>query len=100
MNKLSLGVSCLYLGFLIALLVGFLVKPPSEIIYKYQDTIQFCNKETEEVQKTIENAEFRVLNKEDIMYGVKVKFGEKEQEVLIMDKVPSDCFLIIKKETK
>lgn len=95
---MRIGLLCLYLGFLIALLIGFLVKPPSEPTYKYQDTIQFCDKETEEVQKTIENAEFRVLNKDGIMYGKKIKVQEKEQEVLIMDKVPADCFLIITKD--
>lgn len=100
MSKISLIINCLYLGFLIALLIGFLVKPPTEPKYKYLDVIQFCSKETEEVIKTINNAEFRLLNKSDIMYGVKIKAGEKEQEALVLDKVPSNCFLVITKEAK
>lgn len=94
---MKVGFLCLYLGFLIAVLIGLLVKPPAEPLYKYQDTIEFCDKETEEAQKTIKNAEFRLLNKDDIMYGIKI---EKDQEVLVIDKIPSDCFVSIKKEAE
>lgn len=94
---MKVGFLCLYLGFLIAILVGLLVKPPAEPSYKYQDTIEFCDKETGEVKKTIKNAEFRLLNKDDIMYGIKI---EKDQEVLVMDKIPPDCFVSIKKDAQ
>lgn len=94
---MKVGFLCLYLGFLIAVLIGFLVKPSAEPSYKYQDTIEFCDKETGETKKTIKNAEFRLLNKDDIMYGIKI---EKDQEVLVMDKIPSDCFVSIKKDSE
>lgn len=97
---MKIGFLCVYLGFLIAVLIGLLVKPPADSQYKYLDTIQFCDKETEQVQKTINNAEFRLLNKSDIMYGVKIKVEGKEQEALVLDKIPSNCFLVITKEAK
>jgi len=92
-----IAVYLLYLVFLIVVLVGLLVKPPAEPSYKYQDTIEFCDRETGEAQKTIKNAEFRLLNKDDIMYGIKI---EKDQEVLVIDKIPSDCFVSIKKDAQ
>lgn len=85
----------MYLGFLIAVLIGLLVKTPA--LYKYQDTIEFCDRETGEARKTIKNAEFRLLNKDDIMYGIKI---EKDKEVLVMDKIPLDCFVSIKKDAQ
>lgn len=97
---MKVGFLCLYLGFLIAVLVGLLVNPPSEPSYKYRDTIEFCDRETGESRKTIRNAEFRLLNKDDIMYGVKIKVKEKEQEALVMDKIPSDCFVRIRKDSE
>lgn len=69
-------------------------------LYKFQDTLEFRDKDTDKMIKRLDNVEFRLLNKDDIVYGVKIKAGEKEQEVLVMDKIPSDCFLVIKKEPK
>lgn len=97
---IRIGLLFFHLGFMIAVLIGLLIKSPAETIYKYQDIIQFCDKATEEVRRTIENAEFRALNKDGIMYGTKIKVGGKEREVLVMDKVPPDCFLVITKDSK
>lgn len=97
---MKVGFLCLYLGFLIAVLIGLLVKPPDEPSYKYRDTIEFCDRETGEARKTIKNAEFRLLNRDDIMYAVKIKVKEKEQEALVMDKIPSDCFVSIRKDSE
>jgi hypothetical protein len=80
---------------MLAVLIGFLVKPPDEPSYKYRDTIRFCNKETGEAQKTIKNAEFRLLDRDDIMYAVKTD----KQEVLVMEKIPSECFVTIRKDS-
>lgn len=95
---MKIGFLCVYLGFLIAVLVGLLVRPPTEPPYKYRDTIEFHDRETGDARKTIRNAEFRLLNKDDIMYGVKMRVGEKEQEALVMDRIPPDCFVSIRKD--
>lgn len=93
-----IAVYLLYLVFLIVVLVGLLAKSPAEPSYKYRDTIEFCDRETGEARKTIKNTEFRLLNRDDIMYAVKIKVKEKEQEALVMDKIPSDCFVSIRKD--
>lgn len=92
---MRIGILCLYLGFMVAVLIGLLVKPPDEPSYKYRDIIQFCNKETGEAQKTVKNAEFRLLDRDDIMYGVKTD----GREVLVMEKIPSECFVSIRKDS-
>jgi len=87
--------------FLAGLLLAIYLTPLHQKHFeKEKYTIQFCDKETEEAIKTINNAEFRLLNKDDIMYGVKINVEGKEQEVLVLDKVPSNCFLIVTKEPK
>lgn len=98
MNSILIKATCLYLGFMICLLLSFCVKPPTAPIYRYRDTIRFCDRGTDDVRKTIRNAEFRVLGKNDIMYGLKVKADGKETEILVMEKVPMDCYVGITEE--
>lgn len=96
---MRIGLLCLYLGFLIAVLIGLVVTPPSkpaESIYNHRDTIQFCDRETGDPQKTIKNAEFRLLSKNDVIYSVKIE--KNGQEVLVMEKIPENCFPVITKK--
>lgn len=70
-----------------------LSKKHTEIIeYKFQDTLEFCDKDTNEVVKRLDNVEFRVLDKNRYMYVVKTP-DLPSPEVLIMNEFPPNTYL-------
>lgn len=62
------------------------------IEYKFQDTLEFCDKDTEETVKRLDNVEFRVLDKNRYMYVVKTP-DLPSPEVLIMNEFPPNTYL-------
>ena len=64
----------------------------NEIEYKFQDTLEFVNKDTEETVKRLDNVEFRVLGKDTYMYVVKTP-DLPSPEVLIMNEFPPNTYL-------
>lgn len=69
-----------------------------EIEYKFQDTLEFCDKDTDEVVKKLDNVEFRVLGKDTYMYVVKMTEGPSP-EVLIMNRFPPNTYLTFRQTT-
>jgi hypothetical protein len=65
---------------------------PGEIEYKFQDTLEFVNKDTEETVKRLDNVEFRVLDKNRYMYVVKTP-DLPSPEALIMNDFPPNTYL-------
>lgn len=68
------------------------VKKNDEIEYKFQDTLEFVDKDTEETVKKLDNVEFRVLDKNRYMYVVKTP-DLPSPEVLIMNDFPPNTYL-------
>jgi hypothetical protein len=64
----------------------------NEIEYKFQDTLEFVNKDTEETVKRLDNVEFRVLDKNRYMYVVKTP-DLPSPEALIMNDFPPNTYL-------
>lgn len=67
-------------------------KHTGKIEYKFQDTLEFCDKDTNEVVKRLDNVEFRVLDKNRYMYVVKTP-DLPSPEVLIMNEFPPNTYL-------
>lgn len=68
------------------------VKKNDEIEYKFQDTLEFVDKDTEETVKKLDNVEFRVLDKNRYMYVVKTP-DLPSPEALIMNDFPPNTYL-------
>lgn len=68
------------------------VKKNDDIEYKFQDTLEFVNKDTEETVKRLDNVEFRVLGKDTYMYVVKTP-DLPSPEALIMNEFPPNTYL-------
>jgi len=68
-------------------------KHTGKIEYKFQDTLEFCDKDTNEVVKKLDNVEFRVLDKNRYMYVAKTPDLPSPQ-VLIMNDFPPNTYLI------
>jgi hypothetical protein len=64
----------------------------NEIEYKFQDTLEFIDKDTEETIERFDNVEFRVLGPEGYMYMVKMTTGPSP-EVLVMNQFPPNTYL-------
>lgn len=62
------------------------------IEYKFQDTLEFVDKDTDETVKKLDNVEFRVLDKNRYMYLVKTP-DLPSPEVLIMNEFPPNTYL-------
>jgi hypothetical protein len=69
-----------------------------KIEYKFQDTLEFCDKDTDEIVKKLDNVEFRVLGKDTYMYVVKMTVGPSP-EVLIMNQFPPNTYLTFRQTT-
>lgn len=67
-------------------------KKNDDIEYKFQDTLEFVNKDTEETVEKLDNVEFRVLDKNRYMYVVKTPDLPSPQ-VLIMNDFPPNTYL-------
>lgn len=65
--------------------------------YKYNDTIEFVDRNTDEVIKQLDNVEFRILDKSNVLYGVKI---ENKQEALVLYEIPSNAYLRINASKK
>lgn len=64
----------------------------NEIEYKFQDTLEFIDKDTGETIERFDNVEFRVLGPEGYMYMVKMTTGPSP-EVLVMNQFPPNTYL-------
>lgn len=69
-----------------------------KIEYKFQDTLEFCDKDTNEVVKKLDNVEFRVLGKDTYMYVVKTP-DLPSPEVLIHNQFPPNTYLTFRQTT-
>jgi hypothetical protein len=69
-----------------------------KIEYKFQDTLEFCDKDTNEVVKKLDNVEFRALGKDTYMYVVKTP-DLPSPEALIHNKFPPNTYLIFRQTT-
>lgn len=67
-------------------------KKNDDIEYKFQDTLEFVDKDTEETVEKLDNVEFRVLDKNRYMYVVKTP-DLPSPEVLIMNDFPPNTYL-------
>lgn len=67
-------------------------KKNDDIEYKFQDTLEFVDKDTEETVKKLDNVEFRVLDKNRYMYVVKTP-DLPSPEALIMNDFPPNTYL-------
>jgi hypothetical protein len=73
-------------------------KDIGKIEYKFQDTLEFCDKDTDEIVKKLDNVEFRVLGKDTYMYMVKMTEGPSS-EVLVMNQFPPNTYLTFRQTT-
>jgi hypothetical protein len=73
-------------------------KDIGKIEYKFQDTLEFCDKDTDEIVKKLDNVEFRVLGKDTYMYIVKTP-DLPSPEVLIMNQFPPNTYLTFRQTT-
>jgi hypothetical protein len=73
-------------------------KDIGKIEYKFQDTLEFCDKDTDEIVKKLDNVEFRVLGKDTYMYIVKTPYLPSP-EVLIMNQFPPNTYLTFRQTT-
>lgn len=75
-------------------------EPPKVLSnYSFKDEVEFVDKNTNSSIQTIKNIEFRYLQKDTIMYLVKLPPDIREnapQEVLVMDEMPPNSYLRIK----
>lgn len=62
------------------------------IEYKFQDTLEFVDKDTDKTVKKLDNVEFRVLDKNRYMYVVKTP-DLPSPEVIIMNEFPPNTYL-------
>jgi hypothetical protein len=63
----------------------------NDVVYRFQDTIEFCDKDSNKILTKLENVEFRILNKNNIMYVV----YDKDKNVVILDKLPDNSYVNI-----
>lgn len=59
--------------------------------YKFQDTLEFRDKESDKIIKRLDNVEFRALDKSRFIYMVKLP--DQSSEVLIFEDCPPNSYL-------
>ena len=62
-----------------------------KIEYKFQDTLEFRDNDTDRIIKKLDNVEFRVLHKST--YGYVVKTDQESPEILVIDDFPPNSYL-------
>lgn len=63
-------------------------------LYKFQDTLEFVDKDTGKVIKRFENVELRILDGNQLIYLTKVKENESiTREVIVNTQVPTNSYL-------
>ena len=63
-------------------------------LYKFQDTLEFVDKDTGKVIKRFENVELRILDRNQLIYLTKVKENESTtREVIVNTQVPTNSYL-------
>lgn len=60
-------------------------------LYKFQDTLEFRDKDSDKTIKRLDNVEFRALDKSTFVYMVKLPDGSSE--VLIFEDYPPNSYL-------
>lgn len=60
-------------------------------LYKFQDTLEFRDKDSDKTIKRLDNVEFRALDKSRFAYMVKLPDGSSE--VLIFENCPPNSYL-------
>ena len=60
-------------------------------LYKFQDTLEFRDKDTDKTIKRLDNVEFRALDKSRFIYMVKLP--DQSSEVLIFEDCPPNSYL-------
>jgi hypothetical protein len=88
------------LGTVIGLLFCILVLNPvhkqnvekiGKNLYKFQDTLEFRDKDSDKIIKRLDNIEFRALDKSRFIYMVKLP--DQSSEVLIFEDCPPNSYL-------
>ncbi len=59
--------------------------------YKFQDTLEFRDKDSDKIIKRLDNVEFRALDKSRFIYMVKLP--DQSSEVLIFEDCPPNSYL-------
>jgi hypothetical protein len=62
-----------------------------KIEYKFQDTLEFRDKDSDKIVKRLDNVEFRALDKSRFIYMVKLP--DQSSEVLIFEDCPPNSYL-------
>ena len=60
-------------------------------LYKFQDTLEFRDKDSDKIIKRLDNIEFRALDKSRFIYMIKLP--DKSSEVLIFEDCPPNSYL-------
>jgi hypothetical protein len=60
-------------------------------LYKFQDTLEFRDKDSDKIIKRLDNVEFRALDKSRFIYMVKLP--DQSSEVLIFEDCPPNSYL-------